>query len=140
MSWYVAVLKKYAVFSGRARRKEYWYFFLVNIIIAMVLGALTAIVGGSGQNSSSSNPLSLGLSCISSLYSLAVLLPGLGVVVRRLHDIGKGGAWIFIGLIPLIGGIWLLVLMATDSQPGDNQYGPNPKMEANPMAPPMTQP
>jgi uncharacterized membrane protein YhaH (DUF805 family) len=55
-------------------------------------------------------------------------------VVRRLHDIGKSGSWIFIGLIPLIGGIWLLVLMATDSQPGDNQYGPNPKMVAQPMA------
>jgi uncharacterized membrane protein YhaH (DUF805 family) len=81
MSWYVAVLKKYAVFSGRARRKEYWYFFLVNFIIAVVLGVLTALVGGVGQNSNSGSgsPVSLGLSCISSLYSLAVLLPGLGV-------------------------------------------------------------
>jgi len=58
----------------------------------------------------------------------------LGVTIRRLHDIGKSGWWILIGLIPLIGGIWLLILMLGDSQPGDNQYGPNPKMEPQPVA------
>jgi len=133
MSWYMAVLKKYAVFSGRTRRKEYWYFFLVNVIIALVLGALSGIVAGNSNSGSSTNVFS----CISGLYSLAVLLPGLGVVVRRLHDIGKSGAWIFIGLIPLVGAIWLLVLMATDSQAGDNQYGPNPKMVAAPPVQPV---
>ena len=138
MSWYMAVLKKYAVFSGRARRKEYWYFFLVNFIIAIVLSALSRI--GAGNNSNGMSPISTAFSCISGLYSLAVLLPGIGVGIRRLHDIGKSGWWLLIALIPLIGDIWLLVLMAQDSQPGDNQYGPNPKMEANPMTPPMTPP
>jgi len=132
MNWYVEVLKKYVVFSGRARRKEYWMFLLVNVIIAVVLGILSGIFAGIDANSNTSiAPI---FSVLSAVYSLAVLLPGLAVVVRRLHDIGKSGSWIFIGLIPLIGGIWLLVLMATDSQPGDNQYGPNPKMVAQPMA------
>jgi uncharacterized membrane protein YhaH (DUF805 family) len=63
-----------------------------------------------------------------SLFLLAFALPGCAVTVRRLHDVGKSGLWIFISLIPLIGGIWLLVLTVTDSQPGDNEYGPNPKM------------
>jgi uncharacterized membrane protein YhaH (DUF805 family) len=66
------------------------------------------------------------------LYGLAVLIPSLALVIRRLHDIGKSGWWFFIGAIPLIGGFWLLLLMLTDSQPGDNQYGPNPKMIAQP--------
>jgi uncharacterized membrane protein YhaH (DUF805 family) len=134
MSWYMEVLKKYAVFNGRARRKEYWYYFLVNIIIAMVLGALTGIVSAaaSNANSGSMSPVTSVFSCISSLYSLAVLLPGLGVGIRRLHDTGRSGWWLLIGLIPLIGVIWMLVLMAQDSQPGDNQYGPNPKMAAQP--------
>jgi uncharacterized membrane protein YhaH (DUF805 family) len=140
MSWYIAVLKKYAVFNGRARRKEYWYFFLINFIIGVVLGVLSAVLARSASDSGSMSPVSSVISCISSIYSLAVLLPGLGVGIRRLHDIGKSGWWLLIGLIPLIGEIWLLVLAATDSQPGDNQYGPNPKMEAQPMAPTMTQP
>ncbi len=137
MNWYVAVLKKYAVFNGRARRAEYWWFFLVNLIIALVLGVLTGIVSGATSNSNSSFPISSVFSCISGVYSLAVLLPGVGVVIRRLHDIGKSGTWILIGLIPLIGGIWLLVLLAGDSQPGDNQYGPNPKTEGQSAQPPV---
>jgi uncharacterized membrane protein YhaH (DUF805 family) len=70
--------------------------------------------------------MALGLGFISLLYSLAVLLPGLAVLVRRLHDIGKGGGWIFITLIPLVGFIWMLVLLVTDSE-GDNRFGANPK-------------
>ena len=134
MSWYMEVLKKYAVFSGRSRRKEYWYFFLGNMIIAIVLAALSALTRGGSSNSTSSFGLSTVFSCISSLYSLAVLLPGLGVGIRRLHDVGKSGWWLLIALIPLVGWIWLLVLMAQDSQPGDNQYGPNPKVEEQPMS------
>ena len=125
MSWYIEVIKKYAVFNGRARRKEYWMFVLVNFIIAIVLGILVGIATSMDRNSHTSlAPL---FNCISSLYSLALLLPSLGVFVRRLHDIGKSGWWFFIGFIPLIGFIWLLVLMCTDGQPGPNQYGPNPK-------------
>ena len=123
MKWYLAVLKKYAVFSGRARRKEYWMFVLFNLIfssVAMILSVLFSLgVIGSGGGPS--------WIYIYLLYSLAVLIPSLAVIIRRLHDIGKSGWWIFIFLIPLAGEIWLIVLLATDSQPGENQYGTNPK-------------
>lgn len=120
MDWYLVVLKKYAVFEGRARRKEYWMFILFNILIGLVLGVIEGIAGlGSDTN----------VSILSAVYSVAVLIPGIAVSVRRLHDTNKSGLWLLISLIPLIGGIILLVFMVQDSQPGDNQYGPNPKDE-----------
>ena len=115
MNWYIGVLKKYAVFSGRARRKEYWMFFLFNIIIFIALGVIETIVG--------INPV------LTLFYMLAILLPGLAVTLRRLHDTGKSGWWLLIGIVPLIG-IVILVFMVQDSQAGDNQYGPNPKAAA----------
>ncbi|MHC4458274.1 MAG: DUF805 domain-containing protein [Planctomycetota bacterium] len=115
MNWYLEVLKKYAVFSGRARRKEYWMFFLFNIIIAFVLGLIEGLVGSQG--------------IVAMLYFLAVLIPGIAVSVRRLHDTDRSGWWLLIGLIPLIGAIVLLVFLVQDSKPGENQYGLNPKTE-----------
>lgn len=112
MYWYLEVLKKYAVFSGRARRREYWMFFLVNFIVGLVLAVIGRV---------------LDLEILQYLYSLAVLLPGLGVAVRRLHDTGRSGWWLLISLVPLIGAIVLLVFLVSDSQPDTNQYGPNPK-------------
>jgi len=114
MNYYLAVLKKYAVFSGRAGRAEFWYFTLFSIIISLVLSLASALVGDN------SNILGL-------LYSLAILIPGIAVSVRRLHDTNRSGWWILISLIPLIGFIVLLVFLVQDSQPGQNQYGPNPK-------------
>lgn len=122
MSWYLAVLKKYAVFSGRALRKEYWMFFFVNLIIGVALALIEVLVR--------TTPGIYIVSVLSGLYSLAVLLPSLGVAIRRLHDTGHTGWWLLIGLIPIIGGIVLLVLYVEDSQPGDNRYGPNPKAAA----------
>jgi uncharacterized membrane protein YhaH (DUF805 family) len=119
MNWYLTVLKKYAVFSGRARRKEYWMFVLFNMIFAAVAALLDNLLGMAIEN--------VGYGLLYILYMLAVLVPSLAVMIRRLHDIGKSGWWFFISFIPLIGSIWLLVLLVTDSQPGENQYGPNPK-------------
>jgi uncharacterized membrane protein YhaH (DUF805 family) len=119
MNWYLKVLKQYADFSGRARRKEYWMFVLLNLIFAIVAMILDNILG-----------LTVGIlpyGVFYVLYTLAVFIPGLAVAVRRLHDVGKSGWMILIALIPLIGVIWLLVLMVTDSNPGKNQYGSNPK-------------
>ncbi|MGE5390037.1 MAG: DUF805 domain-containing protein [Deltaproteobacteria bacterium] len=121
MSWYLSVMQKYAVFQGRARRKEYWMFVLFNAIFAVIAACLDNAFG-----------LNFGWSLYGPLYliyCLAVLLPSLAVVVRRLHDISKSGWWIFISLVPIIGGIWLLVLMCMDSTAGENEYGPNPKEE-----------
>ena len=106
-NWYVEVLKKYAVFDGRARREEFWMFTLVNLIVAIVLQLISPFLG--------------------MIYSFAVLLPGLAVGARRLHDTGRSGWWLLIGLIPLIGIIVLIVFFVQDSQPGENEFGANPK-------------
>ena len=119
MSWYLEALKKYAVFSGRARRKEYWYFVLFNIIVAIVLSLIDLLLG---TFSSASN---IGL--LSGIYGLAVIIPTLAVTVRRLHDIDRTGWWILINLIPLIGTIVLLVFEVTPGTPGSNRFGPDPK-------------
>ena len=113
MNWYLKCVSQYADFSGRARRTEYWMFVLFNAIFAVLAALLDVFLETNG--------------IIYGLYILAMLLPGLAVLVRRLHDVGKSGWMIFITLIPLIGGIWLIVLLVTDSNPGDNEYGPNPK-------------
>ncbi len=117
MQWYTDVLKKYAVFSGRARRKEYWMFFLFNLVISVILSIVDSVAGTNGS----------GVGVISTIYSLAVLIPSLAVGVRRLHDTGRSGWWILIGLIPIIGTIVLIVFLATEGNAGDNVYGPDPK-------------
>ncbi|MET9696455.1 DUF805 domain-containing protein [Streptomyces sp. NPDC006529] len=114
MHWYTDVLKRYIDFSGRSRRQEYWMFVLFNMIALIIVAVVDNLLG--------TYPLLYGI------YALAVLLPGLGVAVRRLHDTGKSGWWMLIALIPLVGGIWLLVLMASEGNPQPNQYGPNPKL------------
>lgn len=119
MNWYLAVLKNYAGFSGRARRKEYWMFVLFNLIFFVAAAILDNVFGTTIKG------LPYGLFYF--LYALAVFIPGLAVAVRRLHDIGKSGWMILISLIPLIGAIWLLVLLVTDSNSGENEYGANTK-------------
>ena len=119
MSWYLEALKKYAVFGGRSRRMEYWYFVLFNIIVSIVLGVIDGLLGTSGSYA--------GAGLLSGIYGLAVLIPSLAVTVRRLHDTDRTGWWILIALVPLIGVIVLLVFALLEGTPGDNQYGPNPK-------------
>ena len=110
MKWFIKCLKQYADFRGRARRKEYWMFTLINGILGFVIGLL-------------------GLSILSWIYSIAVFIPSLAVCIRRIHDIGKSAWWILLFLIPVIGWIWLIILFVQDSQPGENQWGENPKGE-----------
>jgi uncharacterized membrane protein YhaH (DUF805 family) len=119
MNWYVEVLKKYAVFNGRARRKEYWYFTLFNAIAVFGIGIVDGIFGLFNE--------ATGLGVLGSLYLLAVLIPSIAVSVRRLHDTGRSGWFLLLLLIPLVGAIVLLVFTVQDSKPGENQYGPNPK-------------
>src|SRR3954467_14854791 len=113
----ICLQQKYADFTGRARRSEYWFFFLFNFIAQAVAGFLDglfrirSVYGGPIQG----------------LVWLALLVPSLAVGVRRLHDTGRSGWWLLIGLIPVIGTIILIVFLATEGQPGDNQYGPTPK-------------
>lgn len=108
-----SVFSQYANFSGRARRSEYWYFVLFNLVV-------TAVLRGLGEASGI-------FSVIAGLASLALFVPGIAVAVRRLHDIGKSGWFFLFVLIPVVGAIILIIWYCKDSDPGDNAYGPNPK-------------
>ena len=112
LNWYMQVLSNYAGFSGRARRAEYWNFFLVNLIVAFVLEFVLGFMH---------------LQFVAYLYSLAVLLPSIAVGVRRMHDTNRSGWWLLIALIPFAGWLAVLILLALEGTPGPNQYGPDPK-------------
>jgi len=119
MNWYLAGLKNYAGFGGRARRKEYWMFSLFNLIFLIVAIIIDNVLGTTIGEA--------GFGLFYFLYIIAVSIPSIAVTVRRLHDVGKSGWMLLVALIPIIGAIWLFVLYVTDSNPGENQYGPNPK-------------
>lgn len=110
-----SVFQKYVCFTGRARRSEYWYFILFNWAVNLVLTALYR------------STESAFVSTLMSLWSIGVFLPNLGVSWRRLHDVGRSGAWWFLNFVPLVGQIILLIWLCKDSQPGPNQYGDSPK-------------
>ena len=109
------VLENYANFKGRARRAESWSFALCTGVISTVLNLLYQWTNANFFN------------MLAYIFSLAILVPGLAVAWRRLHDIGKGGGWYFIVLIPIVGWILLIVWLCKDSQPSENEFGPNPK-------------
>ncbi|MEU0401154.1 DUF805 domain-containing protein [Streptomyces sp. NPDC006197] len=114
MNWYLEVLKKYAVFNGRARRQEFWMFYLFNVIAVIVLAIVDSALGI--------------YPALTGIYALAVFLPYLGVSIRRLHDTGRSGWWLLIGLVPLVGGIILIVFFASEGEQHQNAHGPNPKL------------
>lgn len=118
MNYYTDVLKKYAVFEGRARRKEYWMFFLINVIISFVVG----FVGGL-----------IHLPIIGTIYSLAVLVPSIAVGIRRMHDTDHSGWWLIVPIVDL-------VFACTDSTPGPNRFGENPKGVPGPQGFPVVPP
>ena len=122
MNSYIAAIKKYAVFSGRARRKEYWYFFLFNILIAFAIAFVEALIGTVDPET--------GYGLFGALYTLAVLIPGIAVSARRLHDTNRSGWWLLIALIPLLGALVLIVFLASASEPDENEYGLNPTLDA----------
>lgn len=123
MQWYLKVLRNYAEFQGRAHRTEYWMFVLINFLVVMALAFVDSMVLGMSEMG--------GYGVLSGLYTLGVFIPGLAVAVRRLHDTGRSGWWLLVGLIPVIGGLVLLVFMVLDSEEGANEYGPNPKTGAS---------
>lgn len=120
MSYFVnAITKHYTDFSGRARRKEFWMFYLFLIIAGLIATVIDNLLGTTFPG--------FNYGAVYGLTVLALLLPSLAVSIRRLHDVGKSGWLILIYLVPVIGFIWLLVLFCMDGQPGTNAYGPNPK-------------
>lgn len=126
MQWYLKVLRQYADFSGRARRTEFWMFVLFNAIAGIILTILDNLLGLSGS-SMVGGVVYVSTGVLTGIYQLAVLIPSLAVGVRRLHDTGRSGWWLLIGLIPLVGIIVLIVFWATAGDPSPNQHGVNPK-------------
>lgn len=117
MNWFLKCIRQYADFKGRARRTEYWMFTLVCSIISYGLQIIAPFCGDA----------QLIISGFLMIFGLVLLVPSFAVAVRRLHDVGKSGWFYLIVLIPIIGMIWLFVLFCTDSQYGENKWGPNPK-------------
>ncbi len=128
MQWYMKVLKQYADFDGRARRTEFWMFVLFNAIVSIVLGLVDALLETSTLISSGGAVVySPGILVL--IYSLAVLIPSIAVTVRRLHDTDRSGFWWFIQLVPIVGGIVLLVFMCLEGTRGPNRFGMDPKQQ-----------
>jgi uncharacterized membrane protein YhaH (DUF805 family) len=123
MSWFLLALRRYAQFSGRSRRKEYWFFTLFFLLASVVAMGLDMALGTMDEET--------GLGVVSGLLSLAALLPSIAVTVRRLHDTGRSGWWMLIFLIPLLGLVGFY-FMVKNGDPGDNQFGPDPKAEPAP--------
>lgn len=119
MNWYLEVLRKYAVFTGRARRKEYWFFLLFNVLISFVLGLIDNMLGLVMTNA--------GIGVLGGLYALAVIIPTIAVTIRRLHDSDRPGWWILLAFVPVIGSLVLLIFMVLDGNQGRNRYGEDPK-------------
>ena len=112
MNWYFKCWQQYADFSGRARRKEYWMFYLFNFLFSVIAGFLDGLFD---------------LKFLTIIYPLLTFIPGLAVSIRRLHDVGKSGWMWLIVLIPFVGAIWLLILFCINGVPGRNKWGDNPK-------------
>ncbi len=118
MEWFKKCMNQYADFSGRARRKEYWmfslFYFLFIISALVVDGILMSLIGSS-------------VPFITVLFMLAMIVPSLSVMIRRLHDTDRSGWWMFISLVPLVGGFICLFFLCVDGTLGSNRFGPNPK-------------
>ena len=116
--WYGKVWNSYGTFMGRARRKEYWYFVLVNFFAQVVLYAMDCALFDAYYTDNT---------YFSGLYALLIFVPSLAVTIRRLHDTNRSGWWLLLACIPIIGSVILLVILAEDSDYDTNQYGDNPK-------------
>ena len=132
MKCWLTALRKYAVFSGRSRRREYWYFCLFSFVCGFLCAVLDISFDLVGEGHS--------VGPITFAYRIAVIVPTIAVSVRRLHDVGKSGSLLFMGLVPVLGGIWLLVQFCSDSVPGENEYGANPKGQGIAEPPPLLDP
>ena len=128
MNAYLYCMRHYADFSGRASRSEYWLFVLIFFIIYAVCFALDYNVIGIGPS---------GIPPLTLIAYLVHFVPGLAVLVRRLHDIDRSGWWLLISLVPVLGSIWLLVLLCSEGTYGPNEYGPNPNVPYATQAPPL---
>jgi uncharacterized membrane protein YhaH (DUF805 family) len=126
MEWFTEALKKYAVLSGRSRRKEYWYFVLFTVLISIALNIIDGLTG--------TYDVGAGVGLLGGIFGLAILIPSIAVSVRRLHDIDRTGWWVLVSLVPIVGWIVLVVFHVQDGTPGTNGYGSNPKFAGRAVA------
>ena len=133
MNWFLKAFRQYADFSGRARRKEYWFFTLFYIILYLGLAIVERVAGLHFPDHDVNGEQVMGAGFLTVLYSLGMIIPCLSVTVRRLHDTNRSGWWWFINLIPLAGAIVMLVFMVQEGNPGPNRFGPDPKTEPDPV-------
>jgi uncharacterized membrane protein YhaH (DUF805 family) len=117
--------QNYANFSGRAARPAYWWWVLFSIVVSLLAAVVDVVLGSSIITAADTR----GVGIVGTIVGLALLLPGLAVLVRRLHDTDRSGWWFFITLIPILGAIVLLVFLAMPGTPGDNRYGPSPSTD-----------
>lgn len=118
MDWFVTVLQRYAVFSGRAGRPEFWFFTLISLLAAVLLSFVDGILG--------TTSLRAGIGLLSGVFALALFVPALAVTVRRLHDGDRSGWWCLVSLVPLLGALVLLVLVLLKGTAGANRFGSAP--------------
>ncbi len=123
MNYYFLAFRKYTVFNGRATRSEYWYFTLFNILAVGMFGLIDQVMGTFNFDA--------GYGPLSAIYTLSMILPGLGVSIRRLHDTGRSGWWFMITIIPIIGLLVFLYFALLESDPNPNQYGESPSWKYN---------
>lgn len=128
MIWFIMALRKFGVFRGRARRKEFWFFVLFSNLFIYLFAVLVTGLG-------LVKDITIG---IFGLLLLALIIPTIAVTVRRLHDTGRSGWWLLIYLVPIIGPIIALVFLASDGQPGPNKFGLDPKQDSGPMLEPLS--
>ncbi len=119
VEWYMLAMRRYLDFTGRSRRREYWFFALGNVIIGIALMLVERVTGMTSGV--------FGYGILTIVFDLLIVLPSLAVSIRRLHDTGRSGWWLLIGLVPILGGLVLLYFFLLDSEPGINAYGLNPK-------------
>jgi uncharacterized membrane protein YhaH (DUF805 family) len=129
MHWMLLPLRRYAEFSGRSRRKEYWMFWLLNMLIGLFVLLVFAVGYYADMSQSEMDSWLMPMVWLAGLWSLATLVPGIAVTIRRLHDTDRSGWSILFGFIPIIGGFILLYFYVQDGTPGPNRFGPDPKQE-----------
>jgi len=129
MDWMMLPLRRYAEFSGRSRRKEYWMFWLLNMLIGLFVGLVFLIGYYADMSQTDMDTYLMPVVYLVCLWSLATLIPGFAVTIRRLHDTDRSGWAILFGLIPIIGGFMLLYFYVQDGTEGPNRFGPDPKLE-----------
>lgn len=125
MNYYISALKKYAIFKGRATRKEYWYFVLFSFIVGLFIAIIGSIIGDTAN-------------ILIRIYYLLILIPSLAVLTRRMHDINESGWVLVLLIIPVVGQIWIFIYSLLKSKPGENKYGPAIEIQQTPQSPTPT--